>query len=185
MSLLVYSQGVLYGDRCFIINEGVSTQVKSYRKKLYFDTPKTAAIACVGEEPGFNTRDFQLIIDVIGARAHSAEAGDEKNVDNKKILRRMFANGETSYIVMTKTDAYIITERSVIRLPDDEDFAIGTGDVCFVISRQAGLSVEEAYAQAAKIVTTTGGPVDKITREELLDIKLVKIENGQEMAVTP
>jgi hypothetical protein len=176
VSLLVYSEGALYGDRCYIINEGTSTQTKSFKTKLYFDTPRTSAVACIGEEPGFGSKDFQLIIDVIAARCHSAQAGEEVNVDSKKIIKRMFAGGHGSYLVMTKTDAYVVTECSVIRLPEGEDFAIGTGDVCFWVCRHAGLSVEDSYAQVAKIILTMGGPLDKITREELVDIKLVAID---------
>lgn len=184
MSLLVFSNGALYSDRCYIIGEGTAVQKKAKGDKLYFNTGKTAAVALVGEDPGFDTDDFQLIIDYVCGRMESAAGGEEINLKDEKLLRRMFANGETSYLVMNKKMACIMTSKNVIRLPESEDFAIGTGDLCFQVCRQSGLSIEDAYRHAAKIVFTMDAEVRKISRSELFDIKNVSFDDVVKMATS-
>lgn len=182
MTLIVYRDGTLYADDKFVVEPKGYQQRLTTGPKLFMTPGRRAAVAILGQ--GFSPEDRPLAIEWLEyAVVHVARSQmGAKDLPEFQDMPHLFNDGETSFLILTKKKIYHYKKvGQLMVLHDETHHCYGTGAGPFNVCMSAGMEIEEAYAAVNKVVWTVGTLANKISRDELLEIKPWKKYTDEEL----
>jgi hypothetical protein len=168
MSLVIYKDGVLGGDKRTITKPGEWTTTLGVSTKVHLHESNTFAIASCGDVLGPRTIKYvmgtihQMVV------AH-AIADDQASITiSKELSDQLFTEGRSEFILLLHDACWLLSKEHEVWVElTGTTYLMGNGAACASICLGAGLTVEQTLQETPFVNVDCGGGYDIVYQSQL------------------
>ena len=177
MTIVAYSQGGLYADRLFLVDDNRIGRRIHLDKKLFINPEKTVAFGVVGLN--FHPKDHDALLARVTAAVTVAEIGKFTHEGAEEVLGDMLEKNNTSFLAITAHSLYLIYRNKdglicCDRKLETISHALGSGSKAFLFCIDNGLTPSEAMHQTSLVDLYVSQEFDCIMQEDLKPLEFLQ-----------